>query len=128
MQNVNSYTDALDDTDDQSYMPSLLRRMSLVLDDFYKDLKVCGVSSITGDGFDRFLELLKSAKVEYDEVYRAEFKNLAEKRLFEKVAGGKSEDDNGISLQLPGYESSEDEEGHELPKGSFVFIYFFAYY
>lgn len=40
--------------------------MSLALDEFYSNLRYVGVSSITGSGFDKFLEEVDNAKIEYE--------------------------------------------------------------
>ena len=53
------------DCDSSQYMTSLTSSMALVLDEFYSDLKSCGVSSLTGEGISRFLELVTEAKAEY---------------------------------------------------------------
>lgn len=57
---------------EQDYTSSLTRSLSLVLDDFYADLKTIGVSSITGLGMDEFLEAVKGAREEYTDIYLKE--------------------------------------------------------
>ncbi|VEL33800.1 unnamed protein product [Protopolystoma xenopodis] len=47
------------------YMASLTSSMCLVLDEFYTNLRCCGVSSITGEGMSRLIELVDEAKQEY---------------------------------------------------------------
>jgi hypothetical protein len=49
-----------------TYMNSLMNSMSLVLDEFYKNLKTVGVSSATGDGFKQFLEAVEGSREEYE--------------------------------------------------------------
>lgn len=49
-----------------TYMNSLMNSMSLVLDEFYKNLKTVGVSSATGDGFKEFLEAVEGSREEYE--------------------------------------------------------------
>ncbi|CAL8098519.1 unnamed protein product [Calicophoron daubneyi] len=51
------------------YMNSLINSMSLVLDEFYSDLRCCGVSSVTGEGMEKFMQVLDSAVDEYYETY-----------------------------------------------------------
>lgn len=51
--------------DSSQYMNSLTNSMSLVLDEFYNDLSCCGVSSLSGEGFPKFMELVKEASEEY---------------------------------------------------------------
>lgn len=54
---------------DQDYISSLTRSLSLVLDAFYSELKTVGVSSVTGLGMDEFLEAVKGARTEYLDIY-----------------------------------------------------------
>ncbi|VDL18853.1 unnamed protein product [Hymenolepis diminuta] len=55
--------------DSSQYMNSLTNSMSLVLDEFYNDLSCCGVSSLSGEGFPKFIELVKEASEEYFNEY-----------------------------------------------------------
>lgn len=75
-----------EDKDDGSgYMNSLVNSMSLMLEEFYSQLDVVGVSSFTGDGFDDFLEAVDHKVVEYDEFYKVERERiLADKAEKEK--------------------------------------------
>lgn len=61
-----------EDGRDEDYMSSLMTSMSLVLEDFYNALDVVSVSSMTGDGFPEFLELLESKRDEFNREYLAE--------------------------------------------------------
>jgi GPN-loop GTPase len=54
------------------YMSSLLNSMSLVLDEFYKHLRIVGVSSVTGAGVKEFFEAVKEKQVEFDRDYKTE--------------------------------------------------------
>lgn len=53
------------ESDSSQYMTSLTSSMSIVLDEFYSDLRCCGISSLSGDGLPRFMELIKEATDEY---------------------------------------------------------------
>ncbi|KAG8172212.1 hypothetical protein JTE90_007608 [Oedothorax gibbosus] len=55
---------------EESYVSNLTRSMSLVLDEFYSDLRAVGVSSLVGAGVDEFFTNVAEAVKEYDEVYR----------------------------------------------------------
>lgn len=57
--------------DSSQYMTGLTSSLSLVLDEFYSDLRCCGVSSVTGEGIDRFMQLVDEAT---DEYYKASLK------------------------------------------------------
>lgn len=61
---------------DETYMASLVHSMSLVLEEFYSELNVVGVSSLLGDGIDSFIEALAVAVNEYESEYRPEFERL----------------------------------------------------
>lgn len=121
-----------------TYVSNLTRTMSLTLDEFYNDLKACGVSAKTGTGFGRFYELVSEAVDEYHKDYKVEYEKLRkEKReeikhqeaaqlnqagssttaevnlapLLNEVPSGREISD--VYLKHPGNESSEDEEGTE---------------
>lgn len=121
-----------------SYVSNLTRSMSLTLDEFYSDLKACGVSAKTGAGLDRFYELVKEGEEEYQKDYRVEYEKLREQRKKDlaekeeqklKQAGQTSSsavninplvidvpsgtEFSDIYLKHPANESSEDEEGTE---------------
>ena len=123
-----------------SYVSNLTRTMSLTLDEFYNDLKACGVSAKTGSGFARFYELVAEAVEEYHKDYQVEYEKLRTEKsrelkvkeektleeagqttssevniapLLTEVSSGRELTD--MYLKHPGNESSEDEEGTEEP-------------
>jgi len=55
---------------DDSYMSSLTRSMSLVLDEFYSNLKTVGVSAVTGDGIPEFFKAVDECASEYHSIYK----------------------------------------------------------
>ena len=52
---------------DGGFMTSLMSSMSLVLEEFYKNLRACGVSAMTGDGMEDFFIKVDEARQEYEE-------------------------------------------------------------
>jgi hypothetical protein len=115
MNNYEAFQDALDNsrytTADTrgSYMSSLTRSMSLVLDEFYSSLTSVGVSAMTGEGMDDLFEAIGKAAKEYDEFYLPDLlqrqneakgrKQVQQEKEFErvKVDIAKSHDASGSS-------------------------------
>jgi hypothetical protein len=50
---------------DKSYMGSLTRSMSLVLEEFYQNMTAVGVSAVTGAGMDEFFAAVAAAAADY---------------------------------------------------------------
>nr|CAG8447746.1 10542_t:CDS:10 [Entrophospora candida] len=65
MADFESFQEALQK--DTSYMTSLMNSMCLVLEEFYKHLRVVGVSAMSGSGMDKFFEAVGEAVKEYEE-------------------------------------------------------------
>ncbi|KAJ3300500.1 hypothetical protein HK104_011005 [Borealophlyctis nickersoniae] len=67
--------------DDTTYMGTLVNSMCLVLEEFYKHLRVVGVSSVTGAGMDELFAAVGEAVKEYETDYKQEIERmLAEKQ------------------------------------------------
>ncbi|XP_061543462.1 GPN-loop GTPase 1-like [Phycodurus eques] len=79
MNDFEAFQDALNQ--ERSYVSNLMRSMSLVLDKFYTNLRVVGVSSMTGSGFDEALIKMQDAAEEYDRDYRPEYKQLCKQQM-----------------------------------------------
>lgn len=86
MKDFEKFQEALES--EQSYISGLTRSLSLVLDDFYADLRTVGVSSITGLGMDEFLEAVKESREDYLNVYLEE--RTAMNQSTKEVAAGLS--------------------------------------
>ncbi|CAH7672162.1 hypothetical protein BY996DRAFT_6695655 [Phakopsora pachyrhizi] len=54
------------------YMTSLMNSMSLVLDEFYKNLTAVGCSAMTGQGMKEFFEAVEKSREEYKTDYKPE--------------------------------------------------------
>lgn len=94
------------------YMGSLVNSMSLMLEEFYSQLDVVGVSSFTGEGFDDFLEAVDKKVDEYEHYYKAERERIIkEKEEKEKVRKEKSLDHlmNDLGFQDKEKKSKSDD-------------------
>ncbi|PBK72415.1 XPA-binding protein 1 [Armillaria solidipes] len=63
---------ARDSEGEPTYMNSLMNSMSLVLDEFYRNLKAVGVSSVTGQGIKEFFDAVEVSREEYEKEYLPE--------------------------------------------------------
>ena len=66
------------------YMGGLLNSMSLVLEEFYNNLSVVGVSSMTGAGIDEFFEAVERKRDEFNRDYKPELERRRAERDQEK--------------------------------------------
>ena len=89
MEDFESFQDAMDQQpqSEQTFYASLIRSMSLVLEEFYANMRSVGVSAITGQGTHELFAAIGDARAEYYESYLPELqKKILEKRQANKVA------------------------------------------
>jgi hypothetical protein len=64
-----------------TYLSSLSRSLSLVLEEFYKNVEACGVSAKTGKGFEAMIETkIPKCRKEYYEVFHQELQERLKKK------------------------------------------------
>lgn len=98
MEDYESFQEALDDASSSGngysdemaggsgYYSSLTRSLSLVLDEFYNHLHKVGVSAATGEGVDKFWEVVQTAAAEYEEGYLVDLRNRVEEQKAKEMA------------------------------------------
>ena len=85
MDDFEAYQDAID-VDGEEYMGSLNRSLSLVMDEFYRNIKTVGVSALTGAGMMELFEKIDESAVEFRECYLPDLaRRTAERRAREEA-------------------------------------------
>ncbi|KAL1411886.1 hypothetical protein Q8F55_002869 [Vanrija albida] len=68
------------DENGENYMNSLMNSMSLVLEEFYNDIRAVGVSAMTGQGMKEFFAAVEEGRKEYETDYRPELERLKQEK------------------------------------------------
>jgi hypothetical protein len=74
MQDYELFQTALDTVAQETYLTTLNRSLSLVLDEFYRCLQAVGIASVSGAGFDVLAQRLGACREEYLREYLPELK------------------------------------------------------
>ena len=83
-------------SEEPSFLNSLMNSMSLVLDEFYKNLRAVGVSSASGEGMDNFVRAVDEARAEY----LSEYRPALERKLQEKASLAEKSRDEQIKAMV----------------------------
>jgi putative protein kinase ArgK-like GTPase of G3E family len=71
MSDFESFQDAVE-ADDEEYMGPFNRSLSLVMDEFYSNIRSTGVSAMTGEGISELFDKISEAAVEFNDVFLPE--------------------------------------------------------
>lgn len=76
---------------DSTYASTLSRSLSLVLEEFYRNLRTVGVSAVTGQGIDEFFSQVAACAGEYEEYYKPELERRQAARRAKEEARRQAE-------------------------------------
>lgn len=116
MTDFEAFQNALDDVQDDSYMGSLSRSLSLVLDEFYNNLTSVGVSAATGEGMDKFFEAVDAAAKQYEAEYLPDLLD----RIKQKQAKKDQQQQENLTRVMQDMDISADMGDEPKPKPSAV--------
>eukprot|EP00501_MAST-03F_sp_TOSAG23-6_P002405 GSMAST32.ASY1.ANO1.2514.1 assembled CDS len=99
MQDFEAFQEALTMENDDSYMSSLLRSMSMCLDEFYAVFECVGVSSTTGAGIGDFFDAVDRAARRFDEEVKPRM-DAQKKKIKEEREAAKQKELEKMSADL----------------------------
>eukprot|EP00398_MALV-I-01_sp_L67-1_P000055 gene55-43_t len=111
MKDFTKYGEALQN--ESTYISSLSRSMSLVMEEFYGTLRTAAVSAATGDGFDDFLSKLAESRQEFIELFIPYLKDQAQS-LEEKRQKFIAERQEEVEKQFQIRKDQNDDDDEEL--------------
>ena len=103
-----------------SYVGNLAQSMSLALDEFYANLRAVGVSAMTGEGLDEFLDKLDEATEEYESDYKVEYERL-------KTAKVKAEKEASEERENPKKKTVNLIESSPMESDSNIYLRYHSY-
>eukprot|EP00803_Ostreobium_quekettii_P001908 evm.model.scf_3150.3 EVM.evm.TU.scf_3150.3 scf_3150:9994-14571(+) len=112
MKDSDEFHAALDS--DSSYASTLSRSLSLVLEEFYNNLKAVGVSAVTGMGMDDFFQAVQGCAAEYEQFYKPDLERRKREKLEQEVERQKAD------LQRLHVDMATDATGPPRPAGDEV--------
>ena len=106
MEDFEKFHEAVDEN--PTFASDLSRSLSLVLDAFYKGLRVAGVSAMTGEGMEELFEVISRSRKEYVDEYLPE---LVAKRTELEARDAKKREENLERLRRDVREGGSGGEG-----------------
>ncbi|TIA73621.1 hypothetical protein E3P92_01576 [Wallemia ichthyophaga] len=107
--------------EEPSYMNSLMNSMSLVLEEFYANIRSVGVSAMTGDGMPEFFDAVDKCRGDYYSDYKPELDRLRKEREEKSEASKQDSIDRlmkdmktGGEEEQPIESDASEEEGETL--------------
>ncbi|RUS89784.1 hypothetical protein EGW08_002487 [Elysia chlorotica] len=100
-----------------SYVSNLTRSMSLVLDEFYMNIKSVGVSAATGEGLDEFVEKIVEATEEYERDYRPMYEKLRQAKAAKTESEKEIQREAFQKDHIPGLTKMENQLVSSVPAG-----------